>query len=429
MKRFLLVPAIGMMSIAVNAAEASSETPTVPSMISGNAGNVLFLFIGAVLVFSMHAGFAFLELGTVRKKNQVNALQKILVDWAVSTVVYFMIGYPLARGMNGFMVNAGVLDNMHGLDLAKFFFYLTFAACIPAIISGGIAERAKFGPILIVNAVLVGIAYPMLEKALWWDSGYLGVGSLISTVTNGGKFTDFAGSVVVHSFGGWLALPAMILLGPRMKRYIHGAPSISNIPFLALGSWILCVGWFGFNVVSAAEIEGVSGLVAVNSLLAMVGGILASVLVSKNDPGFTHNGALAGLIAICAGSAVVHPLAAFAIGAIGGIIFYFMFTIETERFKIDDVLGVWPLHGIVGSWGGIAAGIFGSVHLFGAKEDINFFGQLIGTVFAIVFALVVGFILFGLAKFIMGIRLEEHYEFIGADRAIHNIEAYPEEIL
>lgn len=404
------------------------ETSIAPS-VTDNAGNILFLFIGAVMVFSMHAGFAFLELGTVRKKNQVNALQKILVDWAISTVVYFLIGFPIARGMDGFMFNAGVLDKFNGVELARFFFYLTFAACIPAIISGGIAERAKFGPILIVNAILAGVAYPLLEKTLWWDSNFMGVGTFISHLTNGAQFTDFAGSVVVHSFGGWLALPAMILLGPRLKRYSNGVPSISNIPFLALGSWILCVGWFGFNVVSAAEIQGASGLVAVNSLMAMVGGILASVLVSKNDPGFTHNGALAGLIAICAGSAVVHPVAAFAIGAIGGIIFFFMFTIETERFKIDDVLGVWPLHGIVGSWGGIAAGIFGSIKLFGAKANINFFAQLTGTLFAIIFALVVGFIVFGIAKIVMGIRLDEHEEFIGADRAIHNIEAYPEEIL
>lgn len=429
MKRLFLVPVIGIISFAVNAAEAGGATSAATTVVTENSGNVLFLFIAAVMVFSMHAGFAFLELGTVRKKNQVNALQKILVDWAISTVVYFIIGYPIARGMDGFMFNAGVLNHLHGVDLARFFFYLTFAACIPAIISGGIAERAKFGPILIVNACLVGVAYPLLEKALWWDPNFMGVGNFIAHVTNGAKFTDFAGSVVVHSFGGWLALPAMLLLGPRRKRYSNGVPSISNIPFLALGSWILCIGWFGFNVGSAAGIDGASGLVAVNSLMAMVGGILATVLVSKNDAGFTHNGALAGLIAICAGSAVVHPLAAFVIGAIGGLIFFFMFTIETERFKIDDVLGVWPLHGIVGSWGGIAAGIFGSVKLFGAKEDVSFFAQLIGTGFAILFALVIGFTLFGLAKLIMGIRLDEQDEFIGADRAIHNIEAYPEEIL
>lgn len=428
MKKLLVLLALIAILPLTGTAETSIKTSTI-AVVSENSGNVLFLFIGAVMVFSMHAGFAFLELGTVRKKNQVNALQKIMVDWAISTVVYFMIGFPIARGMDGFMFNAEILDKLNGVELARFFFYLTFAACIPAIISGGIAERAKFGPILIVNACLAGVAYPLLEKALWWDNGYLGIGNLISSISDGAQFTDFAGSVVVHSFGGWLALPAMLLLGPRLKRYTRGAPSISNIPFLALGSWILCVGWFGFNVVSAAEIDGASGLVAVNSLMAMVGGILSSVLVSKNDPGFTHNGALAGLIAICAGSAVVHPLAAFAIGAIGGIIFFFMFTIETERFKIDDVLGVWPLHGIVGSWGGIAAGIFGNVTLFGAKTNINFFAQLAGTAFAIVFALVVGFVLFGIAKFVMGIRLAEHDEFIGADRAIHNIEAYPEEIL
>lgn len=412
----------------INGAELTTEISNV-HILSENSGNILFLFLGAVMVFSMHAGFAFLELGTVRKKNQVNALQKILVDWAISTVVYFMIGYPIARGMDGFMFNAGILDQLHGVELARFFFYLTFAACIPAIISGGIAERARFGPILIVNACLAGVAYPILEKTLWWDSNFMGIGNYIAKITDGAQFTDFAGSVVVHSFGGWLALPAMLLLGPRMKRYSSRVPSISNIPFLALGSWILCVGWFGFNVVSAAEIDGASGLVAVNSLMAMVGGILASVIVSKNDPGFTHNGALAGLIAICAGSAVVHPLAAFVIGAIGGIIFFFMFTIETERFKIDDVLGVWPLHGLVGSWGGVAAGIFGNVTLFGAKENINLLAQIFGTCFAIIFALVIGFTLFGLAKLIMGIRLSEHDEFIGADRAIHNIEAYPEEIL
>ncbi len=417
-----------MIAVAANAADGVGAG-TVDKSVSCVAGDVLFLFIGAVLVFSMHAGFAFLELGTVRKKNQVNALQKILVDWAVSTVIYFVIGYPIARGMDGFMCKAGQLGSMDGIELIRFFFYLTFAACIPAIISGGIAERAKFGPIMIANACLVGVAYPVLERCLWWDPDFMGVGKAIASLGGGVPFTDFAGSVVVHSFGGWLALPAILLLGPRRRRYSDGAPSVSNIPFLALGSWILCVGWYGFNVVSAASVEGVSGLVAVNSLMAMVGGILASVIVSKNDPGFTHNGALAGLIAICAGSAVVHPLAAFAIGAIAGLIFFFMFTIETERFKIDDVLGVWPLHGVAGSWGGIAAGIFGNVKLFGATKDLNFFVQLAGTVFAIALALVSGFVIFGLAKFVMGIRLSEHDEIIGADRAIHNIEAYPEDVL
>lgn len=412
---------------------ASEVELNVVGKASPLAQDAVFLFLGAVLVFSMHAGFAFLELGTVRKKNQVNALQKIITDWGISTVLYFLIGYPISHGIS-FMTGAEKLYERNGVELMTFFFYLTFAACIPAIISGGIAERAKFWPIVLCNAFLAGIVYPLFEGLAWFKYAFNHAGESIylqKFCENmfGGQFVDFAGSVVVHSFGGWLALPAIILLGPRLKRYCNGAPAVSNIPLLALGSWILCIGWFGFNVVSAAKFSDASGLVAVNSLMAMVGGLLASVLVSRNDAGFTHNGALAGLIAICAGSAVVHPVAAFIIGAIGGLIFYFMFTVETERFKIDDVLGVWPLHGIVGSWGGIAAGIFGDVALFGAKEDINFMAQLFMTLFAILFAVAIGFAVFGIIKLVFGIRLNEHDELIGADRAIHNIEAYPEEAI
>jgi len=427
-----------MLPWSAGAAEAA-PAPVLPAMqqqinMAENAGNMLFFFIGAVMVFSMHAGFAFLELGTVRKKSQVNALQKIITDWGISTLIYFLIGFPLARGIS-FMTNANELYANNGFNLIQFFFYLTFAACIPAIISGGIAERAKFWPIALGNVFLVGVAYPLFEGMMWFRFGFDAAGNPIGlqkffAATFGGVFTDFAGSVVVHSLGGWMALPAIILLGARSRRYQRtSAPPISNIPFLVLGSWILCIGWFGFNVVSAAKLNDASGLVAVNSLMAMVGGLLAGVLVSRNDAGFTHNGALAGLIAICAGSAVVHPLAAFIIGAIGGLIFYFMFTVETERFHIDDVLGVWPLHGIVGSWGGIAAGIFGSVKLFGARQDICFMSQLVGTVIGAVFALVCGFIVFGAIKMIFGMRLEPHEELIGADRAVHNIEAYPEETI
>ena len=397
----------------------SVESSGVPA----SALNMIFLFIGAVMVFSMHAGFAFLELGTVRKKNQVNALQKILFDWGVSTLVFFLVGYPIAEGIC--LMNPDVIAETNGVTLMKYFFFLTFAACIPAIISGGIAERAKFWPMVIANAILAGLAYPVVHAVLW--SGRWGIASWIET-TCGGAFNDFAGSVVVHSLGGWLALPAVILLGARRNRYTHGAPPVSNIPFLALGSWILCAGWFGFNVVSGLEMATASGLVAVNSLMAMVGGIIAGLVVSRNDAGFTHNGALAGLIAICAASHNVHPMAALVIGAVGALIFYFMFTIETEKMKVDDVLGVWPLHGIVCSWGGIAAGIFGSKSL-GAQADVSFMSQLVGTILVIVFALVIGFVVFGIVKAIFGLKLTDHEEMLGADRVIHDIEAYPEEAL
>ncbi len=427
MKKVVTLCTLAAMCAAASAQEVAA--PVVEKVVvSSNALDMIFLFIGAVMVFSMHAGFAFLELGTVRKKNQVNALQKIIFDWGVSTLVFFVVGAPIAMGVN--LLDPAILAEANGVTLMKYFFFLTFAACIPAIISGGIAERAKFWPMVVANAILAGFAYPLCHAVLWGNLDGTFLTGLYAWITEtcGGNFNDFAGSVVVHSLGGWLAVPAVILLGARRNRYKNGAPAVSNIPFLALGSWILCVGWFGFNVVSGLSMEAASGLVAVNSLMAMVGGIIGGLVISRNDAGFTHNGALAGLIAICAASANVHPFAAFTIGAIGAIIFYFMFTIETEKLKIDDVLGVWPLHGIVGSWGGIAAGIFGSKAL-GAQAEVSFMSQLVGTVLVIVFALSAGFIVFGIVKAIFGLKLTDHEEMLGADRVIHDIEAYPEEAL
>ncbi len=396
-----------------------------------NSGNVFFLLMGAILVFSMHAGFAFLEVGSVRKKNQVNALVKILVDWGASTVMYFFIGYFIAYGIRFFSPAQVLLGDDHGYQLIRFFFLLTFAACIPAIISGGIAERAKFWPQFFAGAFFVGFVYPFFESLVWGKTPLLGQpGSWLAKLA-GVPFHDFAGSVVVHSLGGWLALPAIILLGPRLKRYVNGKSQVikvSSIPFLALGSWLLCVGWFGFNVMSAGELTNISALVAVNSLLAMVGGILVALFVSKNDAAFIHNGALAGLIAICSGSDVVHPIGALIIGGIGALIFIKLFEFETEVLKIDDVLGVWPLHGVAGTWGGVACGIFGQKAL-GGLGGVSLLAQVIGSLAAVVYALVLGFVVYGILKSTVGIRLSEHEEILGADLSIHNIEAYPEEAL
>ena len=392
-----------------------------------NSGDVLFLMLGAVMVFAMHAGFAFLEVGTVRKKNQVNAFVKILTDWSVSTVVYFLIGFPIAYGISFLKPVKELLGENQGYDITHFFFLLCFAACIPAIISGGIAERAKFWPQVTAGALFAAFSYPIFESLIWGKNA-----SLLQDIfkqVGGAEFHDYAGSVVVHSIGGWLALPAVLILGPRMGRYLgkksHPIP-VSNIPFLALGSWILAIGWFGFNVMSAGHLEKISGLVAVNSLLAMVGGVLAALVASKNDPGFVHNGALAGLIAVCAGSDIMHPLAAFATGAIASLIFVYGFHIEQEKLKIDDVLGVWPLHGVIGSWGGVAAGIFGQEAL-GGLGGVTFLSQLMGTAAAIVFALVNGFLVYGILAKTVGIRLDPEAEFAGADISIHNIGAYPED--
>ena len=387
--------------------------------------DALFILLGGVMVLAMHAGFAFLELGTVRKKNQVNALVKILVDFSVSTVMYFLIGYSVAYGTN-FFIGAEQLAARNGYELVKFFFLLTFAAAIPAIISGGIAERARFGPQLVATAVIVGLIYPLFEGVAW--NQRFGIQGWIKALT-GAEFHDFAGSVVVHALGGWMALPAVVLLGARSNRYRKdGAISAhppSNIPFLALGAWILTVGWFGFNVMSAQTIDKISGLVAVNSLMAMAGGTLAAAALGRNDPGFVHNGPLAGLVAVCAGSDVMHPLGALVVGSIAGAVFVVMFTLTQNRWKIDDVLGVWPLHGLCGAWGGIAAGIFGSKEL-GGLGGVSFGAQLIGTVLGVAWALLAGFIVYGLIRSVSGLRLSQEEEYEGADLSIHRIGSTPD---
>ena len=399
------------------------EGTSVENLKTGS--DALFILLGAIMVLAMHAGFAFLELGTVRKKNQVNALVKILVDFAVSTIAYFFIGYSIAYGVN-FFSGAEILAQKNGYELVKFFFLLTFAAAIPAIVSGGIAERAKFNPQLIATFVLVGFVYPFFEGIAW--NQHYGIQAWIKTLT-GEEFHDFAGSIVVHAVGGWIALPAVLLLGARRGRYnkdgnISAHPP-SSIPFLALGAWILAVGWFGFNVMSAQTIDKISGLVALNSLMAMVGGTLAAWVVGRNDPGFTYNGPLAGLVAVCAGSDLMHPLGALIVGLVAGGLFVYMFTLVQNRWKIDDVLGVWPLHGLCGLWGGLAAGIFG-IKALGGMGGITFTGQVIGSALGVGIALVGGFVVYGALKMVLGIRMSQEEEFEGADLSVHRISSSPD---
>ncbi len=388
--------------------------------------DTLFLLIGAILVLAMHSGFAFLELGTVRSKNQVNALVKILADFSISTLAYFFIGYSLAYGID-FFSGADVLMQKNGYELVKFFFLLTFAAAVPAIVSGGIAERARFGPQLFASFLVVALVYPVFEGIAWNQK--FGIQAALKAAF-GEEFHDFAGSIVVHAVGGWLGLAAVLMLGARTGRYSKDGRAMaahppSSIPFLALGAWVLAVGWFGFNVMSAQSLDKVSGLVAVNSLMAMVGGTLAALVAGRNDPGFVHNGPLAGLVAVCAGSDIMHPMGALVVGVVAGLIFVYMFTWTQNRWRVDDVLGVWPLHGLCGAWGGIAAGIFGLKALGGAG-GVSFMSQLSGTALGILTGLIGGAIIYGLLKAVVGIRLDPEAEFDGADLSIHKISATPD---
>ena len=395
-------------------------------MEAHNSGSdVLFILLGGIMVLAMHSGFAFLELGTVRKKNQVNALVKILVDFSVSTIAYFFVGYSIAYGVN-FFTGAETLMQKNGFELTRFFFLLTFAAAIPAIISGGVAERARFNPQLVATFLIVGFIYPFFEGIAWNQA--FGIQAWLKA-TFGAEFHDFAGSVVVHAMGGWIALPAVLLLGARHGRYTKegriSAHPPSSIPFLALGAWILTVGWFGFNVMSAQTLDKISGLVAINSLMAMVGGTLVALVLGKNDPGFVHNGPLAGLVAVCAGSDVMHPMGALLVGGIAGALFVVMFTLTQNRWKIDEVLGVWPLHGLCGAWGGIAAGVFGQKAL-GGVGGVAFMPQLLMTGMAIAVALTGSFIVYSVLRSTLGLRLDREEEFDGADLSIHRITATPE---
>ncbi len=391
-----------------------------------SAGDVLFILLGGILVLAMHSGFAFLELGTVRWKNQVNALVKILSDFSVSTIAYFFIGYGIAYGVH-FMGGAEHLAQKNGYELVRFFFLLTFAGAVPAIVSGGIAERARFYPQLAATFLLVGFVYPFFEGIAW--NHHYGIQAWLKGAF-GAEFHDFAGSVVVHAVGGWIGLVAVLLLGARSGRYskdgkIMTAHPPSSIPFLALGAWILTVGWFGFNVMSAQTLDKISGLVAMNSLMAMAGGTLAALVAGRNDPGFVHNGPLAGLVAVCAGSDVMHPVGALVVGAVAGFIFVNMFTLTQNRWKIDDVLGVWSLHGLCGAWGGIAAGIFG-LKALGGMGGVSFMSQLAGTALGIAVALIGGGLVYGVLKATVGLRLDAEEEFNGADLSIHKINATPE---
>src|SRR5215813_2001965 len=382
--------------------------------------DVLFLLVGAVLVFAMHGGFAFLEAGTVRHKNQVNALCKILVDFSISTVAYFFVGFAIAYGVT-FFASAEALSGgakgfeAQGYTLVKFFFLATFAAATPAIVSGGIAERARFLPQCVATGLIVGLFYPFFEGIVWNKNFGLQEGFFKALL--GEEFHDFAGSIVVHAVGGWIGFSAVLVLGPRLGRYDNkrtsGTPP-SSIPWLAMGSWLLCIGWFGFNVMSAQSLKSVSGLVAMNSLMAMAGGIIAAMLASDGDPGFIHNGALAGLVAVCAGSDVMHPIGSLVVGGAAGVIFVYAFQACADyKWQFDDVLGVWPLHGLCGLWGGIACGIFG-LQALGGMGGVSFLSQLIGSIAISAYAFGAGYVVYSLTSRTMGIRLSDEQQRRGA---------------
>ena len=384
----------------------------------------IFLLFCSVLVIFMNAGFGMLETGFCRQKNAVNILSKNLIVFGIATLAYWAIGYGFMYGegtpfigLQGFFFNGDPVP--YGNDpypaavpeAISFLFQVAFAATAATIVSGAVAERIHFGAFLIFSTLLVGISYPITGHWVW-DGGWLSEMG----------FSDFAGSTVVHSVGGWAALVGAAILGPRLGKYQNGRISAlpgHNMGFATLGCLILWIGWFGFNPGSElAATANVPYIAVTTNLAAAAGGVTATftswIKDGKPDLSMIINGILAGLVGITAGCADVSYLSAVIIGAIAGIIVVFSVAFF-DSIKIDDPVGATSVHLVCGIWGTLAVGIFGTG---------NIVTQLIGILAIGAFTVIFSAIVWGLLKVVMGIRVHEEEELRGLDISEHGMEAY-----
>ncbi|MBP2144077.1 Amt family ammonium transporter [Methanococcus voltae] len=399
---------------------AGGTTNIAQSLASlASAGDVMFLVFAGVLVFAMQLGFALLEGGQVREKNVNNVMMKNMTDWMIAGISWLFVGYVLSTSLNlgdlvswwGNILSASSLSN---LDLANWFFGLTFAGAASTIVSGGVAERIKFSSYILIAIVITALIYP-----IWVHIGPWGAGLL--------QYADYAGSYVVHGLGGFLALGLVIALGPRAGRFVNGKPVTiagHNIPMATIGAFVLAIGWYGFNVGSSFAVADISGVVIATTTIAMAGGGIGALLASKNDVLFTANGIVAGLVAICAGTNVVSPIGALVIGLLAGIQLPFMYKL-IEKFGVDDVCGVVPVHGTAGILGGVLTGVFGLTAL-GGLGGVSLLDQVIAAVLTVVFGVTGGY---GLGKlvgvFTKGLRVTDNEELVGLDISEHKLPAYP----
>lgn len=408
--------------------------------------NTVWTAIAAFMVFFMQAGFAFVEMGMTRGKNSINIIMKNLMDFSVGSLLYFLVGFGLMFGAsNGFFGTTDfLLSGVEGehWNYTFILFQTVFAATAATIVSGAMAERTIFTSYLLYSVVITGIIYPI--SGSWaWGSLLNGNGWLEQLST--GAFIDFAGSTVVHSLGGWLALTGAVFIGPRKGKYgpdgsVRAIPG-HNIPYAALGVFILWLAWFGFNAGSTTTGDLSIGRIAfITNLSAAAGSIVAMglswVKFGKPDVTMSLNGVLAGLVGITAGCANVNWLGAIIIGIVSGILVFYSVLIIDQKFKIDDPVGAVSVHGVCGAWGTIAVGLFGAEKVLGVGDANTglFFGgganqlisQLIGVVSFMAWGLVCGFILFTIIKKTVGLRVTEQEEYIGLDIEEHGLEAYYE---
>lgn len=392
----------------------------------------VWTLVAAVLVFLMQAGFAMLETGLTRAKNAVNIIMKNVMDFSLGTIGYWAIGFGLMFGLtttgwfgtDGFFLSDFSKDG-DSWTYVFWLFQVVFAATAATIVSGAMAERTKFAAYLAYSIIISALIYPIFGS--WaWGSLYHGSGWL-----EGLGFIDFAGSTVVHSVGGWAALAGAIVLGPRIGKFTaDGKPRAipgHNLVLAGLGTFILWFGWFGFNAGSTtAAITDIAAIAVTTNLSAAAGSIAAMITawlyLGKPDASMTLNGAIAGLVGITAGCANVSPLSAIIIGLIAGVIVVFSVIFIERIFKVDDPVGAISVHGVVGAWGTLAAGIFDM-----GGFDLGIIGvQAIGVAAVFLWVFPTAFIMFKLIDKTIGLRVSPEEEREGLDYGEHGMEAYPE---
>jgi len=430
MKLNRLLPVVAAASLVPSLGLAQDAAPAVDNAF---IFNTLLFLIGGFLVFWMAAGFAMLEAGLVRSKNVTMQLTKNIALFSIAAIMYWLVGYNLMYPGDGWWMQGYLGPIFNTADLggdpaveagyatgSDFFFQLMFCATTASIVSGTLAERIKLWPFLIFTVVLTGFIYP-IEASWQWGGGWLSEMG----------FSDFAGSTLVHATGGFAALAGAIILGPRIGKFgkdgkVHPIPG-SNLALATLGTFILWLGWFGFNggsqlaLGTEADANAVAIIFANTNMAAAAGAITALILsqlmFKKPDLTMTLNGALAGLVSITAGPLDPTLFGALWIGAIGGVIV--VVTIPMiDRMKIDDVVGAIPVHLIAGFWGTLAVPFY--------TEGTSFVTQIIGFAAIGIFVTVVSFVVWIIIKGVMGLRVDEETEINGLDMSEMGMEAYPD---
>jgi Amt family ammonium transporter len=385
--------------------------------------NMVWLGIAGAMVMFMQVGFIALESGFTRAKNAVNVASKGILDFSVGAILYFAIGYAFMFGDGEFIgkTHFFLLDYINSGDnwgIMLWFFQVMFAGAAATIVSGAVAERIKLPGYVVACALIAGFIYPIFGHWAWSGEGWLAAKG----------FHDFAGSTVIHSLGGWLALTGALILGPRYGKYGENGKVTAipghNIPLATVGTFILWFGWYGFNGGSTLLGDGSIAIVLLNTTLGGAAGSLSamaySVFRNKDryvDLGMTLNGALAGLVAVTAGADALSPISAIIVGLIAGILVSLAVPFF-DRLRIDDPVGAISVHGVNGAWGTLAVGIF--------TTEYSFVTQFIGVISVFGYAVITGLIMFVTIDKLLGLRVDPHDELIGLDLAEHGYSAYPE---